>query len=376
MRRLSEGRILRVLQFNPLNAQGERFVDIIETCRAFDVVCLIGTALVTQSVVEHHYNDRSWVLSAGRGAKGNKAVGVAILLNKMTFALNHIVSVFAPQAQRGRYCEARVRIGRADCTFYVVYMLHNSLRGCVGIATEITRVMHTRLSAQRWRSTPVLAMDLNDGIGVKKVARGRWESFQSISVGPYARDKHGAVSELMVPLIDKHSSCWLDTMHEAGLRWTFHGLRGKSRIDKVLIPAALMHIVDSFGVLAKLGRELQLICSSQTRDHLFLHMNIPVAFQAHVQREGVVAEVPERTRWSHDAMMDMLINGQGRQEFVEEALAQLRSAGDDWQRKWISMETQPLWNILNVAVLEVGKKHFLKRCKHWPEHADLAQQMH
>ena len=170
---------LKLLQWNPMSlVQAGREQEISERFKQFPICVLVGTqirAMQGRQIFERDLEQHKAVhFGYGRGGLTNKSCGISIMLHKRWFRAPQIATRWCAgernAAIRGRGGAVRLRSGRFDITVIGIYIAPRPSRAepkakwirQVDAVCEWIEWLLTQLPA---RTTPMLALDLNDGLG-------------------------------------------------------------------------------------------------------------------------------------------------------------------------------------------------------------------
>ena len=214
-----------------------------------------------------------------------------------------------------------------------------------------------RLSEQKHRTTPIVLMDANDGIGLELRA-GRYRSVETQCIaGAGTRREHAAGKRLREIMENHHMRATSSEIR--GPTW-FGSERQSSLIDYVWAPAALP--LRCSGPLRRLAAELQLISTRQLRDHVPLGLEFDYVQLASWEREA----------WNADALMEGVRVGTKRSEF----LAALEDRVGEEEARWTPLlklhYPDLLDDYLNKILVETGQRFFKKEPMDAPGYSDLA----
>ena len=162
-----------------------------------------------------------------------------------------------------------------------------------------------RLSEQKHRTTPIVLMDANDGIGLERRA-GRYCSVETQCIAAAGARREHAAGKRLREIMEKHHM--RATSAEMGGPMWFGSERQSSLIDYVWAPAALP--LRCSGPLRRLAAELQLVSTRQLRDH------VPLGLEFDYVQLAVQPASGEREAWNADALMEGVRVGTKRSEFL------------------------------------------------------------
>lgn len=165
------------------------------------------------------------------------------------------------------------------------------------------------LSAAPARSTPLVCVDLNDGVGGRFTDAGMAQRVDSNLVGDVQFDVEHEAGLAFRAMLDFHEMSVLTTHFRSG--YTDYGAGGYvSRIDHVAAPATLVPLIDRYCAAGGLGRRLQVINAYERRDHLPLVLQVRVPLPTSARDEG--------RRLDRERMMEALLTGKNRRPVLEE----------------------------------------------------------
>ena len=150
-----------------------------------------------------------------------------------------------------------------------------------------------RLSEQKHRTTPIVLMDANDGIGLELHA-GRYRPVETQCIAAAGLRREHSAGKRLREIMEKHHM--RATSAEMGGPTWFGNEGQASLIDYVWAPAALP--LRCSGPLRRLAAEVQLISTRQLRDHVPLGLEFD-----YIQLAGQPAP-GEREAWNADALME------------------------------------------------------------------------
>ena len=204
--------IFRVLHYNPLSANQLRLEEKLRATRNFSIVGLVATQRRAPVGLEisssRHFG--CTIVEAGwaRAPLSNKSSGVLLALRK-PFTTEHIHQTWTPPPSlQGRALAARLKGGFFDLFVCCMYLPPRpqtaSKRGGYQRTVEaLLEWLDERLSEQKHRTTPIVLMDANDGIGLELRA-GRYRSVETQCIAAAgARREHAAVKRLR-EIMEKH----------------------------------------------------------------------------------------------------------------------------------------------------------------------------
>ena len=124
--------------------------------------------------------------------------------------------------------------------------------------------LQKHIAEAKQRSTPILGLDLNSGLGLK----GASEQIEEPFVGQYHRGEQKLSGHEMESLLRNMDSTPITTMYsESGP--PYFSPQGTSRtLDHWVGPVGIHHIVEECRVLWKTGRRHEIIPAGLPRDHM------------------------------------------------------------------------------------------------------------
>ena len=183
---------LVVGSYNPFRANSQdRLDEILRRTSSFDGLCLVGTKV--KASLGTSVRRRSLDLPQGGGSRVlveagyrlgpfvTNAAGCSILLGRK-FREHDVVRVAVPPSNLlGRGLLVRATNRMADITFVALYYppRPRELRAQAGYRQTcdlLTSWLASQLCALPQRTTPILGMDLNDGMGLIQHGRGEWRA--------------------------------------------------------------------------------------------------------------------------------------------------------------------------------------------------------
>ena len=219
-----------------------------------------------------------------------------------------------------------------------------------------------RLSEQKHRTTPIVLMDANDGIGLELRA-GRYRPVETQCIAAAGSRREHTAGKRLREIMEKHHMRAMSA-EMGGPTW--FGNEGQaSLIDYVWAPAALP--LRCSGPLRRLAAELQLIRTRQLRDHVPLGLEFD-----YVQLAGQPAP-GEREAWNADALMEGVRGvGTKRSEFLSALEDRVRAEEARWTPVLELHYPDLLDDYLNEILVETGQRFFKKEPMDAPDYSDLA----
>jgi len=171
--------LLKALLYNPLSLCRSGRVEEISTLAAgYGIILCPGTQLRAVDVDvcksrEYAHHTSQW--GYGRGPYTNRSCGIHMFFKTRRFKVEHQVRVPpVPKGCQGRLGACRLRSGMCDLQVICGYYPPRPLAARLMPAYEktvgaIDRWIRAVLSATPARCTPLLGVDLNDGLGLKQV---------------------------------------------------------------------------------------------------------------------------------------------------------------------------------------------------------------
>ena len=290
----------------------------------------------------------------------NKSSGVLLALRK-PFTNEHIHQTWTPPPSlQGRALAARLKRGFFDLFVCCMYLPPRpqaaSKRGGYQRTVEARlEWLDERLSEQKHRTTPLVLMDANDGIGLELRA-GRYCSVETQCLAAAGARREHAAGKRLREIMEKHHMRATSAEME-GPTW-FGSERQSSLIDYVWAPAALP--LRCSGPLRRLAAELQLISTRQLRDHVPLGLEFD-----YVQLAGQPAS-GEREARNADALMEGVRVGTKTSEF----LAALEDRVGAEEARWTPLlqlhYPDLLDDYLNEILVKTGQRFFKKEPRWTP----------
>ena len=314
---------LSVVAYSPMSLDVDRLDEIGDEFAHADVVFLPGTQRKSaphrsMRRLRCREGKRSLFVEAGwKNVYGsNKAAGSGLILGRRTKEKHIIESMVPNSVAQGRGLAIRVKNSTMDMLVLVAYFPPQPTR-----SDQRKRYLHIVGQTAGWmqevtrtgaRTTPVLAFDLNDGLGVSKVGN-TWERRSSSAVGEKGIGKEKDAGSLVKGILEQHGLVAVNTWVGSGEQ-TFHGASRCSQIDFICLPGGLLPAVEKAHVLSGKGKRLQLIPDVKPRGHL------PrlVKFKYLLHCDGKSFEQERGVKWDADLMM--------------EALGRGRAGGSSWRR--------------------------------------------
>ena len=333
------------MHYNELSANQLRLEEMLQATRNFSIVGLVATQRRAPVGLEIGSSRQfgCTIVEAGwaRAPLSNKSSAVLLALHK-PFTTKHIHQTWTPPPSlQGRALAARLKGGFFDLFVCCMYLPPRpqtaSKRGGYQRTVEaLLEWLDERLSEQKHRTTPIVLMDANDGIGLELRA-GRCCSVETQCIAAAGARREHAAGKRLREIMEKHHM--RATSAEMGGP-TWFGSEGQSSlIDYVWAPTALP--LRCSGPLRRLAAELQLISTRQLRDHVPLGLEFD-----YVQLAGQPAS-GEREAWNADALMEGVRVGTKRSEFLA-ALEDRVGAEERDGLRCLSCTTQTCWTTISM----------------------------
>ena len=273
--------LLNVAQLNPMHARDpDRLDDIIHHMSSFDIVILTGTGYKAPPHYSGTLSQRRTglvnVLDAGYGSgrHTNKSTGISFIYRGNKLRPQNLVAYGAMSgAAKGRAAYVRFKVHGNDLAFFGIYYppkpnTAKDIPKYLETCTLITEWVHQEVCKLPGQCNPILAMDLNDGIGKINIENEKFDYTNTTVIEEHAarRERLYMGAGHRMRLLAEALQC---TAHTANWdsRDTWHSPSGvgASLIDYILAPQLLS--VHSAGTLARLGRKLQPIAVNRPADH-------------------------------------------------------------------------------------------------------------
>ena len=351
--------IFRVLHYNPLSANQLRLEEILQATRNFSIVGLVATQRRAPVGLEIGSSRQfgCTIVEAGwaRAPLSNKSSGVLLALRK-PFTTQHIHQTWTPPPSlQGRALAARLKGGFFDLFVCCMYLPPRpqtaSKRGGYQRTVEaLLEWLDERLSEQKHRTTPIVLMDANDGIGLELRA-GRYRSVETQCIAAAGSRRDHTAGKRLREIMEKHHM--RATSAEMGGPTWFGNEGQASLIDYVWAPAALL--LRCSGPLRRLAAELQLISTRQLRDHVPLGLEFD-----YVQLAGQPAP-GEREAWNADALMEGVRVGTKRSEFLSALEDRVGAEEARWTPLLELHYPDLLDDYLNEILVETGQRFLQER---------------
>ena len=273
---------LKVLLHSPLSLVSQaRKDDYEEATRGFGIALFAGTQEKAKDDLEValQHTKKYWRISWGwqAGKCTNKVTGVAMWLDKSYYRKQDMLRWEAPPrdlAGRGGFLATRG--GAAELLLGVLYFpprpKDNTKMGYKDTLKGLFKWWDAMMKEHSRRRAVIVGMDLNDLLGMRKVA-GQWVEPDGQHVGQFGAGKQGAAADMLVDFMNKWELKALNTMVPAGS--TYFGSNGaESRIDFIVTN---MHVEPmACSTLAGLGKKVQLIPTRAPRDHRPLYAKFKI----------------------------------------------------------------------------------------------------
>jgi hypothetical protein len=239
---------------------------------------------------------------------------------------------------------------------------------------KLVKWLHEMLGKARTRTTPILGVDLNDGLGWESTG-SEWKQVTDDAVGEVGAGIENDQGADFHAMLLAHNMTAVNTMIGSG-EMTWKGAhRAESQIDFLCVPRALIPAVAECFVLQRLGKRLQVIPGVCQRDHWPVFAKIEYSLEA--GNSSTQSSPGQRLCWDKDKMMRSLMTGQGRREFIESMEEEFkRLRGEGASLHWQDSSPDAAWTQLNECVMKGGQNFFAKTAKvsRDPEYEKLAEQ--
>lgn len=227
--------MLRLVSFNPLSLAKDRLSEVSEACGWAQLVALQGTQrrheqpVVTEEAPRH----KAYHFGYDRGALSNRSAGCAILHRQEFGEVCEECRASAATACRSR---GAIRLQSRsppvrDLTVIVGYYpprprAQGASQGgvCMRTVMALTAWIGAMLSAAPTRSTPLVCVDLNDGIGGRFTDAGAAQRVDSNLNGEVQFDVEHEAGLAFREMLDFHEMSVLTTHFRSG--YTYYGAGG------------------------------------------------------------------------------------------------------------------------------------------------------
>ena len=328
--------LLNVAQLNPMHASSQDRLDTIAFhMKDFDIVTLIGTKYKHQPYLQESLSRRragdSTMLDAGHG-KGrytNSHAGIGFLINNRTLKESNLVEKGAITGEaRGRAAYVRFKVRGGDFAFLGAYFPpkpsvkseHSKyLKTCELVANYLAEVIGKLPNG----CTPLISVDLNDGIG--RVKRGSKYVYNDTSViNEYASrmEKFEDGAGAMFRRVCESKGLVVHTAnHDDRNTWFSGDGKASSLIDYIAGPALLP--IRKAGQLSRMGSILQPVDVNREVDHKPTF----ICFYTGTDKSKVTP--PPKQEWNQNLMMEELKTGKLRPQFVQAVETRLQTLHED-----------------------------------------------
>ena len=271
---------MRICTFNPATlVMSARLALVSQTLRKQDLVGLPGTQMAClkdeegrqRRVHRQRLDGRQWVhFPRTRGHLTNKSAGVSLLIGPRLGKCDITCVRFPPASVGGRGGTLRLVSRNFDLKPIVLYFpprpttadAEKKYRETVDI---LLRFFESELNKAPARCTPLVFVDLNDGLGIRTLD-GQQVVSQGGVVGTLAPKLEHYAGERFREICEAHHIALANT-HKGG-EDTWYGEKCSSRIDYVGLPLGLLGGLLSCKALALQARHMQLARSKRLWDHL------------------------------------------------------------------------------------------------------------
>ena len=360
---------MKLCLYNPLVSQTtERAAEISCEFRDCAIVILPGTC--RRSPPDHPVSTRSLPChreySWGWRRQIDCKAGVSILISNHLARPSIVRNVLIPPpALQGRVAGLRLRASALDVLvlgFYVPPRMTMARHRALG--KEISRWIADQIAAAGTRTLPLVAGDLNDGLGLVRGSTGRWQAAELC--GQFGQKEQGAGTAFREALAQQFMQPCMTMSPVAPTYYSHHGTG--SWIDHWFVPTNKHH---SIMALQRSHTRLQTITSSSPRDHCPLRLTIDT-----VVWHPPPAENKKQNCLNRDLIMKAYLSRQQRAPFVAAVEASMMK--DGWYEEWRGQhnETNPdsCWRNLVQTITEVATEFFPPETKKEDEYVELARE--
>ena len=318
--------LLSIAQYNPMQANTiDRINHIAYHMQGFDIAILIGTKVPHAKYLKDDFSTRktdcgSLVLDAGYGSGcfTNKHAGISFILNNRHLRCDNLVDKGTLKGEaKGRAAFLRFKaIGSDFALIGAYYPPKPNTKSAVSVYTKtcekITDWLRETIGNLPATCTPIIAVDLNDGIGKTKNGREIKYNHTTVIEAHASRlekisDGAGSSFRRLCEVLDL-------TAHTANAdhrnTWYSGDGQASSLIDYIVAPRLLQP--RRAGQLTKLGQILQHVEVNRKLDHMPIFITIYVG-----ENKDRFCNLPPQ-KWNYDKLMECINSGKHRAEFIKE----------------------------------------------------------
>ena len=346
--------LLRLTNWNPMSLRtAGRVPEVSDVFSNQDVVVLPGTRQrathgeATSMMKTSCHFGVSW--GWARAPFSNSSAGVTIMIKNKRFSQHNVVAVRSPPKElQGRGGMMRITQGPLHIAVFGLYVppFNGPARKLPAWKKAVTQLLEwtrAELDLLPARVTPILAMDLNSGLGMR-----RGQLCTDEAVGPHNIANENFAGFTFHELLLLHGLRAYNLAQHLGP--TFIGTNGSSHIDMIAGPQALGPAVEDCKLCFRQGRMLQL--SHAIRDHIPMSITFRIPAPQGTQ--------PSRDRFDMDAICDCVQWGFGRDEFMSSLQTSFSSPGVCAKLAELAEKPTPdeHWRFIIFVLRAIALQHF------------------
>ena len=313
----------------------------------------------------------------GKGRYTNSHTCIGFLMNNRTLKESNLVEKGAITGEaRGRAAYVRFKVRGGDFAFLGAYFPpkpsvkseHSKyLKTCELVANYLAEVIGKLPNG----CTPLISVDLNDGIG--RVKRGNKYVYNDTSViNEYASrmEKFEDGAGAMFRRVCESKGLVVHTAnHDDRNTWFSGDGKASSLIDYIAGPALLP--IRKAGQLSRMGSILQPVDVNREVDHK------PTFTCFYTGTDKSKVTPPPKQEWNQNLMMEELKTGKLRPQFVQAVETRLQTLHEDHPTLLSQHTPDDFAETLNSILVEEGQKLFKKQANGMSqEYEDFKQQKH
>eukprot|EP00959_Pyramimonas_sp_CCMP1952_P455727 9472008-Pyramimonas_sp.AAC.1 len=357
------GSALRILAFNPMFATGPRMSELLQATHGADALLLAGTRETCRrggGVLRRRLEGRLIIESVYQKAPlSNSSTGCAVCLGRAYREKDIVQTWAAPVQCAGRGVAVRVKRGAQDLVLGSLYFPPQpSKKGQAGsyyaTVQALIRWWNDVLNSLPSRTLPIFYSDLNDGMGLSKIA-GQWEEVVSSAIGKTRgreQRRRGAGEEVR-KLLDQHGMCAPATFRAR--EYTYFSCTNPSRpsmIDYLYLPQGYHERVIHCHTLRTLGAQVQAVRGLPPRDH------VPLYLEVQYVKDPRQLPPPAEPRMNTSALMMAVRYGHGKAAFLRDLAAELESNEEQLLELTHTGAPDQVFEAYERTFTTVGLRHF------------------
>lgn len=324
----AHGGAMRIVLWNPLSlCQVWRQSELAHHFRGVQAIICPGTQLRASEAHEVRQATEDGFLGlhwgAGRGRWVNKSCGISMYFDATKFKPKNVARVYpVPAELQGRVAVVRMKSPWYDLVFVGAYMPPRPTAAAeqARYRTTVDKVLKfvgTVLSESRYRSTPVLGLDLNDGVGLQAAEWG-YAAAAGPSVGGRNLQPEGYAGQNFRELMEVHHMAVVVTHEVSGVEadeYTWQGPHEqRTLIEYLCVPIAMLPLVKSYTRMDRANRMLRM--APRVPDHFPVHLDVRYQLRS--------PDTKPYDGWNQDLLTLGVREGYHREDFVRLVEARLK----------------------------------------------------